>query len=168
LNAPARVRIGYIRRAVGLRGEVEVEPLTDDKGRFQPGLSVRAGAAVRQVEAVRSGANNLVLKFSGVDDRDVAEKLRGKYLEIETTEIQPLPEGSYYHWQLLGLEVFDIAGRRLGEVTDILDYPANDIYVVGQGDTQLLVPAVLEVVRSIDLAAGRIVVDLPEEEEVVP
>jgi len=167
LKAPDRVRIGYVRRAVGLRGEVEVEPLTDDTGRFHPGLSLRAGAGVRQVEAVRNGAGTLVLKFTGVDNRDLADDLRGKYLEIETAEVQPLPEGSYYHWQLLGLEVFDVAGARVGEITDILDNPANDIYVISADDRQVLVPAVSEVVRSIDLAAGRIVVDLPEE-EVVP
>jgi len=167
LNAPEHVRIGYVRRAVGLSGEVEVEPLTDDTGRFKPGLSVRAGAAVRQVEAVRNGAGTLVLKLIGVDDRDLADDLRGKYLEIETAEVQPLPEGSYYHWQLLGLEVFDIAGTRLGEITDIIDNPANDIYLLSAEDRQVLVPAVSEVVRSIDLAAGRMVVDLPKE-EVVP
>lgn len=167
MNAPEHVRIGYVRRAVGLNGEVEVEPLTDDTGRFKPGLSVRAGAAVRQVEAVRNGAGTLVLKLIGVDDRDLADDLRGKYLEIETAEVQPLPEGSYYHWQLLGLEVFDIAGTRLGEITDIIDNPANDIYLLSAEDRQVLVPAVSEVVRSIDLAAGRMVVDLPEE-EVVP
>jgi 16S rRNA processing protein RimM len=98
----------------------------------------------------------------------MAEELRGKYLEIETTEIQPLPEGSYYHWQLLGLEVFDVGGAKLGEVTDILDNPANDIYVVANGEAQVLVPAVSEVVRSINLEAGRMVVDLPEEEVVAP
>jgi 16S rRNA processing protein RimM len=167
LKAPEHVRIGYVRRAVGLNGEVEVEPLTDDTGRFKPGLSVRAGAAVRQVEAVRNGAGTLVLKLIGVEDRDLADDLRGKYLEIETAEVQPLPEGSYYHWQLLGLEVFDIAGTRLGEITDIIDNPANDIYLLSAEDRQVLVPAVSEVVRSIDLAAGRMVVDLPEE-EVVP
>lgn len=167
MNAPEHVRIGYVRRAVGLSGEVEVEPLTDDTGRFKPGLSVRAGAAVRQVEAVRNGAGTLVLKLIGVDDRDLADDLRGKYLEIETAEVQPLPEGSYYHWQLLGLEVFDIAGTRLGEITDIIDNPANDIYLLSAEDRQVLVPAVSEVVRSIDLAAGRMVVDLPDE-EVVP
>lgn len=167
MKAPEHVRIGYVRRAVGLSGEVEVEPLTDDTGRFKPGLSVRAGAAVRQVEAVRNGAGTLVLKLIGVEDRDLADDLRGKYLEIETAEVQPLPEGSYYHWQLLGLEVFDIAGTRLGEITDIIDNPANDIYLLSAEDRQVLVPAVSEVVRSIDLAAGRMVVDLPEE-EVVP
>lgn len=167
MNAPEHVRIGYVRRAVGLGGEVEVEPLTDDAGRFKPGLSVRAGAAVRQVEAVRNGAGTLVLKLVGVDDRDLADDLRGEYLEIETAEVQPLPEGSYYHWQLLGLEVFDIAGTRLGEITDIIDNPANDIYLLSAEDRQVLVPAVSEVVRSIDLAAGRMVVDLSEE-EVVP
>jgi 16S rRNA processing protein RimM len=151
---------------VGLRGEVEVEPLTDDAGRFHPGLSVRAGASMRQVEGVRNGAGKLVLKFIGVDNRGLADDLRGEYIEIETNEVQPLPEGSYYHWQLLGLEVFDIAGQRIGAITDILDNPANDIYLVSSGDREVLVPAVSEVVRSIDLGAGRMVVDLPEEEEV--
>jgi 16S rRNA processing protein RimM len=163
LKAPRQVKIGYIRRAVGLSGEVEVELLTDDKRRFRPGLSVRAGASVRQVEAVRQGSGTVVLKFTGVNSRDLADDLRGKYLEIKAAEVAALPEGSYYHWQLLGLEVFDLAGVRLGEVTDILDNPGNDIYVVGQADGQMLVPAVAEVVRSIDLAAGRMVVDLPEE-----
>jgi 16S rRNA processing protein RimM len=169
LKAPRQVKIGYIRRAVGLRGEVEVELLTDDKQRFRPGLSVHAGTSVRRVEAVRQGAGTVVLKFTDVNNRDVADDLRGQYLEIKAAEVVPLPEGSYYHWELLGLEVFDLAGARLGEVTDILDNPANDIYVVGQaGGGQMLVPAVAEVVRSIDLEAGRMVVDLPDEEVLVP
>jgi 16S rRNA processing protein RimM len=168
LKLPANVRIGYVRRAVGLGGEVEVEPLTDDRGRFRPGLSVHAGASVRQVETVRQGAGTVVLKFAGVNDRDLADGLRGKYLEIDTAAVQPLPEGSYYHWQLLGLEVFDLAGAPLGEVTDILDKPANDVYVVGRGDRELLVPAVSEVVVSIDLEAGRMVVDIAEEVVVDP
>ena len=168
MKPPRQVKIGYIRRAVGLRGEVEVEPLTDDTRRFRPGLSMRAGASMRQVEAVRHGSGTVVLKFTGVDSRDLADDLRGKYLEIGAAEVPPLPEGSYYHWQLLGLEVVDPAGVRLGEVTDILDNSANDVYVVGQGDSQMLVPAVAEVVRSVDLAAGRMVVDLPDEEVVAP
>jgi 16S rRNA processing protein RimM len=163
LEPPERVRIGYIRRAVGLAGEVEVEPLTDDPGRFRSGLSVQAGSTRRQVEAVRGGAKTLVLKLAGVDDRGSAEGLRGQYLEIETSEAKPLPEGSYYHWQLVGLDVVDVGGRSLGRLADVLEYPANDVYVVSNGGAEILVPAIAEVIRRIDLGAGRMVVDLPEE-----
>ncbi len=166
MKPPEHVRIGYVRRAVGLRGEVEVEPLTDNSGRIQAGLSVHTGRAVRKVEAVHSSANLLILKFVGVDNRDDADTLRGKYLEVETIEVEPLPEGSYYHWQLLGLEVFDTAGALMGSVSDIIDNPANDIYVVSGDNGQVLIPAVTEVVLKVDLEAGRILVDLPEEEVV--
>lgn len=163
MKAPERVRIGYIRRAVGLRGEVEVEPLTNDPARFSMGLSVHAGSTVRQVETVRGGAPTLVIKLAGVDDRTIAEGLRGKYLEVETSEAQPLPDGSYYHWQLVGLEVVDVDGGSVGRVADVLQYPANDVYVVTQGGAEILVPALAQVVREIDLSAGRMVVDLPDE-----
>src|ERR1700730_13054304 len=93
LRAPERVRIGYVRRAVGLRGEVEVEPLTDDPGRFRSGLSVHTGAAVRQVEAVRRGAATLVLRFNGINNRTLAEGLRGNYLEVESSQARALPDG---------------------------------------------------------------------------
>jgi 16S rRNA processing protein RimM len=166
VKPPELIRIGYVRRAVGLAGEVEVEPLTDDPARFRSGLSVRAGSIVRRVEKVRGGASTVVLKFVGVDDRNLADRLRGQYLEVEASKAKSLPEGSYYHWQLVGLTVFDPAGRRLGELTDVLNYPANDIYVVSDGSEEVLVPALSEVVSSIDLKAGRMVVDLPEEEVV--
>jgi 16S rRNA processing protein RimM len=166
LKPPELIRIGFVRRAVGLRGEVEVEPLTDDPARFHSGLSVRAGAVMRRVEQVRGGRSTVVLKFAGVDDRTLAERLRGEYLEIEASQAHLLPEGSYYHWQLVGLGVFDPEGHRLGEISDVLTYPANDIYVVSDGTDELLVPALAQVVRSVDLEAGRMVVDLPEEEVV--
>jgi 16S rRNA processing protein RimM len=166
LKPPKLIRIGYIRRAVGLAGEVEVEPLTDDPARFHSGLSVRAGIAVRRVEKVRGGKSTVVLKFAGVDDRNLAEQLRGEYLEVDASQAQALPEGSYYHWQLVGLGVFDPDGHRLGELTDVLAYPANDIYVVSDGSDELLVPALAQVVVSVDLEAERMVVVLPAEEVV--
>jgi 16S rRNA processing protein RimM len=143
-----------------------VEPLTDNPGRFRAGLSVHAGSAVREVEAVRGGGATLVLKLAGVDDRTLAEGLRGNYLEVESSEAQALPDGSYYHWQLIGLEVVDVGGRGLGRLTDVLDYPANDVYVVTGGVDEILVPALAEVIRTIDLEGGRMVVDLPAEEVV--
>ena len=167
MKAPVSIRAGFVRRAVGLAGEVEVEPLGDSPGRFAPGSVLRAGTMRVEVErSHEAGGMLLRLKLAGVDDRDAAEKLRGRYLEIGPGELPDLPEGAFYEWQLVGLQVYDVAGRKVGHLEEILEYPANDVYVVvGQGG-QTLVPAIREVVRKVDLQAGRMDIDMPVEEEV--
>lgn len=159
------VRVGIVRRAVGLRGEVEIEPLTDDPDRFVPGLEVRVGDRPRRVVSARAGRKGVALTFAGVDGRDAAEALLGAYLEIDAADARPLPEGHYYHWQLVGLEVTTTNGARLGTLEDVLEYPANDVYMVRDGDRETLVPAVKTMVREINLDDRRMVVDLPADEE---
>ncbi|MGI8610051.1 MAG: ribosome maturation factor RimM [Candidatus Dormibacteria bacterium] len=166
-RAPATIRAGFVRRAVGLGGEVEVEPLGDNPERFAPGSVLRAGN--RRVEIERAhgtGGVLLRLKMVGVDDRDAAEKLHGSYLEIDAGELPPLPEGAFYEWQLVGLQVYDTSGRKLGRLEEVLGYPANDVYVVAGQAGERLVPAIREVVRRVDLEAGRMEIDMPPEEEV--
>ena len=151
---------------MGLRGEVEVEPLTVNQDRFQAGLELRAGDRRVTIEGARQSARGLALKLAGIDDRSAAEELRGEYLEVAAAAVASLPEGSYYHWQLVGLEVVSLDGSRLGKIVDVQEYPANDVYVVRAGDTEILVPAVRDVVREVDLEGGRMVVDLPPEDVV--
>ena len=165
-SAPDRIRVGFVRRAVGLRGEVSVEPLTDDPARLRDGLEVHAGRSVRTIEHVRRTPRDVAVKFAGVDDRDGAELLRGTYLEVDAAAVAPLPEDRYYHWQIVGLEVVRPSGESVGTVVDVQEYPANDVWVVDRGDGELLVPALKDVVLEVDLAGGRVVVDLPPEEEV--
>jgi 16S rRNA processing protein RimM len=167
LKPPASVRVGFVRRAVGLGGEVEVEPLGDNPRRFQPGSVMRAGGGEVRVERAQpSGAHGLRLKLAGIDGRDAADRLRGKYLEVAATELAELPGGEYYEWQLQGLHVVDPGGHALGRLEEVLEYPANDVYRVRGPGGELLIPAIREVVREIDLGAGRMVVDVPAEEEV--
>jgi 16S rRNA processing protein RimM len=163
--APELIRIGFVRRPVGLGGELLLEPLTDRPERFTPGLGVHAAGAWRTVESASVEPQGVRVKLSGIDSPDAAGELRGGYLEIAPEDAPPLEPGSWYHWQLVGLAAFDVAGRRLGEVVEVLEYPANDVYVIRDGGAERLVPAVREVVREVDLAAGRMVVDLPEETE---
>jgi 16S rRNA processing protein RimM len=151
---------------VGLRGEVEVEPLTDSPGRFHAGLSLRAGDTGVEVESVRRGTKGVILKLAGVADRDRADALRGRYLEVDAAEVPALPEGSYYHWQLVGLQVQRVDGTAIGELVDVVDYPANDVYVVRGDAGETLVPALASVVVAIDLDAGTMTVDMPDEVEV--
>jgi 16S rRNA processing protein RimM len=167
LKPPASIRVGFVRRAVGLGGEVEVEPLGGNPQRFEPGSVLRAaGGEVRVERAHPAGGRVLRLKLAGIDGRDAADRLRGKYLEVAATDLAELPQGEYYEWQLLGLQVVDPGGHRLGRLEEVLEYPANDVYRVEGRGGELLVPAIREVVREVDLKAGRMVVDLPAEEEV--
>jgi 16S rRNA processing protein RimM len=160
------VRIGFVRRPHGLSGALEVEPLSDDSERFVSGLLLQArGAAYTVASARRLGSAQMVM-LEGVDTIAQAEELRGAYLEVPAEAARPLPEGSFYHWQLIGLRVLDPGGHELGILRDVLTYPANDVYVVGQGDSEILVPALASVVVEVDLDRGRLIVEMPEEVEV--
>lgn len=167
MKAPASIRAGFVRRAVGLAGEVEVEPLGDNPERFAPGSVLRAGNQRVEIERAHPAAGILLrVKIAGVDDRDGAEKLRGRYLEIDAGELPALPDGAYYEWQLIGLQVYGADGRKLGRLDEVLEYPANDVYVVAGDGRETMVPAIRDVVRKVDLEAGRMDIELPPEEEV--
>ena len=102
-----------------------------------------------------------MLQLEGIDDRAAAERLAGRYLEAEAT---PLPEGSYYWHQLIGLAVADDAGMEIGTVVEVFRAGENEVYRIEGPSGELLVPALRDVVRSIDLAAGRMVVHYEAEE----
>ena len=115
---------------------------------------------VRRSRELKGG---LLLKLDSVDDRTSAERLRGKSLSVPANEVPPLPEGTYYHYQLIDLDVYTREGERLGAVREILATGANDVYVVGRPEAKdLLIPALKGVVVCVDLAAGRMIVRLPE------
>ena len=81
---------------------------------------------------------------------------------VPASQIPPLPEGQYYQFQIIGLKVWE-EGHLLGEIIDVLDYTANDIYVLRRTDgTETLIPALKQIVRRIDLEAGIMEVSLPE------
>lgn len=135
-----------------MHGAVKVQPLTDHADRFAPGSELRLGGAARRVEWSRWRPDHVVVKFAGLDDRGRAESVRGAYLEAE--ERLPPPIGAWYHEQLIGLMVETPSGRVVGRITDILEKPANDVWVAGE----LLVPATKDAVLAVDLEAGRVVV----------
>lgn len=157
-----RLVIGEIVAAHGVRGEVRVRPLTDFPDRFaalRPVWLSPPGGPARQValESARPLPRGLwLLRLQGVERREQAEALRGAALEVEDAEAVPLPDGSYYVHQIIGLPVFTADGRPVGEVKHVLRTGANDVYVVSNGRRQHLIPAVAEFV-TIALAEGRVV-----------
>lgn len=156
--------IGRIIRAHGLRGEVSAVVLTDFPERFETTEWVYLGdefeATPYRLESYRWHKQNVLLTLTGVTDRTQAEGLRGQYVQVPIEEAVPLPEGAYYHYQLVGLQVKDTAGEALGTIKDIMETGANDVYVVDNGGQELLLPAIPDVIKSIDIANGVMIVQV--------
>ena len=162
------VAIGRVVKPQGRKGEVLVEPLSDRPDRF-PALRAAyvpgpgGGSREVRVESCWPHKGRFVLKLEGVGSIDEAEAYRGLELRIGEEDLAALPPGSYYHHQLKGLRVVDPAGRGLGVATDLMETGgASPVLVVRGPAGELLVPLAEDFVRSVDLAAGRIVVALPE------
>ena len=162
---PRRILIGRIVKPHGTRGEVVLEVLSEVEERFAPGARVEAGdpdgeRTLLTIRKTRPDRGRLLAFFDEIGDRTAAERFHGALLSIDASEAAPLPEGSYYAWQLEGLAVFDEDGRRLGTLARVLDRAGSDLWVVDANGKDVMVPAVEEFVRSVDLEAGRIVLHL--------
>lgn len=164
MRKPRRVRVGRVTRPHGLRGEVRVVA----EGAF-PELVMQLrtvwlvtpwGEEERRVASVRRAGSAFLAKLEGVDDRAQAERLRGAEVCVAEEDVPPLPEGTYYVSDLLGVEVVTEAGEFLGLLQDVLRGPTQDVYVVRGPRGEVLLPAVREVVREVRLEDRRITVRL--------
>ena len=152
------IRVGQVTGAYGTDGAVKVLPLTEFEDRFDPGASLVLEGCPRQVEWSRGGHPGLVLKLQGIDNRTLAELFRGRYLEVPDEEERALEEGRFYHRQVVGLDVFTAAGAKAGVIAEVLERPANDVWVSREGAVERLIPATKDAIVSVDLAARRVVV----------
>jgi 16S rRNA processing protein RimM len=164
-DLPETVTVGRVLRPHGVRGEVVVEVLSDVPGRFERGSSMlgarEGGRAVRlTVAASRDHKSGAVVRFEGHEDRDRAEELRGLWLEVPRAEVPPAPEGTYYHYELLGCRAFS-GGEDLGEVVEVREDGGGLLLIVKDGERQVPVPFVREFLREVDVAGARIELDLP-------
>ena len=116
-----------------------------------------------KLEAYRLHKGSVLLKFEGIDDRDAAQNLSNAYVQIPEAEVFPLPEGQYYHFQLLGIKAYSPAGNFLGYISEILPQSHHDIWVLKTDTKETLVPALKQFVRNVDIKAGTVTVELPPE-----
>jgi len=154
------VAVGRITSAHGVKGEVSVLVLTEIEGRFASGSSLRLedGRSLT-VDAVRPNRGRLLVAFEGVPDRTAAEALAGQYLFVPASDVPPAPKGAFWPHQLVGCEVVTEGGRALGELREVVPGQANDLWIAaGPEDKETLIPALAEVVLSVDLEARRVVV----------
>jgi len=160
--------VGRIGRPHGVRGEVTVEVRTDDPdARFSPGSSLRTDPETRgplTVAGVRPRSGGLVVAFAGVESREAAEALRNTMLVVDSGTLPPIEDADqWYDHQLVGLAAADPTGATLGTVADIVHAPGSDLLVVTDPDGgEHLVPFIREIVPTVDVAGGRVVVDPPE------
>jgi 16S rRNA processing protein RimM len=158
------LRIGRVLKAHGVKGAVRVELLSDFPDRFAPGQEVVVAGRRLTVARSQGEGGSLLVTFEGIDDRDAAAQLAGAYCTVPLAEARALPADRYYHFQLVGLTVVDAHhARELGQVAEVLTYPANDVLRVTGPNREILIPMIRSVVRSIAPAKGTITVDLPEE-----
>lgn len=161
---PRLLVIGEVLRPQGLRGEVRVRVLTDFPERLRVLKRVYLGQTLKPaiVESVRFHQGCALLKFAGYDDRTAADSLRHAWVQIPVEEAMPLEEDEYYFYQIVGLAAWTAQGEYLGRVQEVLATGANDVYIIRGPKGEILLPAIEEVVREVDLEAGRLTVVLPE------
>jgi 16S rRNA processing protein RimM len=149
--------------AKGLAGALRIEALTDHPERLTAGESiwVEDEAAARTILEAGWGGRVPVLRLEGISDRAAAEQLAGRYLEAPAS---PLPPDTYYWHQLIGLAAVDETGTELGKVVEVFRAGEAEVYRIEGPSGELLVPALRDVVRSIDHASGRMVVRYHAEE----
>ena len=163
-----RLAVGRIVGAHGIRGEVKLEIMTDDPDQLPELRRVYFDddPTPRRLAGARFHGRQALLTFPEITDRDAADALRGTIIRIAGTQAKPPAEGEFYHYQLIGLSVYDESGELLGKLAEIVPAGEVDVYVVRdrRGKEQLF-PALKEVVLEIDPAADRVVVRPQEWED---
>jgi 16S rRNA processing protein RimM len=163
----ALIAVAKMKRPVGLKGEIALEPMTDYRERLLQLANVWIGqdeetARSRRVDRVRMTSSTVILKLGDVGSRTQAEEYRGQYVFVDE-EDSPRPEpGSYYVHEVVGLDVVREDGTFIGRIRDVQKFPAQDIWIAVQGDREVMIPAVKEIIRSVELDTRRVIVRLPE------
>lgn len=154
-------RVGVVAKPHGIHGEVCVFPTTDDPERFRELREVtldtpREGRLTLTIESVKRVKKFVVLKFKGYDTPESVERYRSCPLYVPREMAVPLEEGEYYVADVIGLRVLNEEnGETLGEITDVIETGANDVYEMKSADgKQIMIPAIKECIRRIDIEQG--------------
>ena len=174
MTAPDLAIVGRVRRAHGIRGELVIEPLTNEPDAvFAPGRRLFAGTVhgdpapdqrtliIEESRPFKGGG--WIVAFAALVDRNEAERWRERYLLVPRNELEPIRDDEVYLHDLLGLEVVrEGTNERVGEVIDVYELPQGVMLDVRRAQGSVLIPFRREVVQRVDLDARRLVIDPPE------
>jgi len=158
------IEIGKIIKPHGIRGEVKVIPFTDRPEQFIEISSLYVEREEEEgewiaVERARIQNRFVLLLLEGIKSIEDAEQLRGSLLKVYESSFSPLPKGSHYIFEIVGLKVKTTGGELIGSVVDVMKMPASDVYVVDTGEKEVLIPAIKYFVKKIDTGAGEITIE---------
>ncbi len=161
------ITIGKVLKPHGVKGEIKVEPLTDHPDRFRKLkrvflVSSRKEQKECRIKAVRYLDRDPLLLLEGYDAPETVKGFNGWLVQVPEEEAIPLPEGHYYWFELIGMDVWSEAGERLGKIIDIFQTGSNDVYVMKAGKREIYLPAIKEVVKQVDRKAKRMVIHVLE------
>lgn len=161
------LKVGVITTTHGVRGEVKVFPTTDDSNRFKKLKEVLVDTGREkipmEIEGVKFFKQMVILKFRGLDTLDDAAKYRRAELYVTRENAVRLDKDEYFIADLIGVEVYDESDRRIGDLEDVMQTGANDVYVIRMTDgRELLLPAVRQCILEVDVRQGRMKVHVLE------
>lgn len=161
------VCVGRLLSPHGVQGDVKVHPLSDFPERFRPGAHLWLDGVPVRIERSRWQGRVVVLKLEGIDNREAVEARRDHGLFVpEPAKLRE--ENVFYIHDIIGLTVSDQSGEELGRVSDVFATGSNDVYVVDGPMGQLLLPALDDVILSVDIEGGRMTVEVPPGLDFVP
>lgn len=148
--------IGFLRRPHGVKGEVIMDLHTDFPDRIKAGRKVYVGDKheAATLGSVRPHGNGILVRIRGIDTPEAAGRFRNQWVYVKATEVPQLPEGQHYKYELIGLQVVEDTGNALGELIEILETGANDVYIVkNEAGKEVLIPAIPSVILETDMEA---------------
>lgn len=165
-EAPEYIVVGRFGRPRGVSGEIYVNLLTDNPDRLQDGntfwMESEGGWKKIKIISVKPLSGRPAVKVEGIENPEDAAKLTNSFLYIKEAELPRLPEGKFYHFDLVGCRVVDEKNKAYGSVTGVEEYPANDVLVIeSENGGRYLFPIVREYIKEIDTDGKKIVVDPP-------
>lgn len=159
------LEVGQIVNSYGIKGFFKVVPFTDDITRFDDLETIyiekNKKLEKKTIEEVKYHKNLVLLKIKGIDDINDTEQYKNCMLKIERKDAVKLPENTYFITDLMGIEVYTEENKLLGNIVDIFPTGSNDVYVVkDELGKQVLLPAIGEVIKSVDISAKKMIVKL--------
>lgn len=155
---PVYLAVGTLRHSHGIHGDILLNLMTDFPERLKPGTSLFVGEKKQMLKITRRRPHNdgIILGFDGISNAEQTAKYRAQTVYVKAEDRPALPEGEYYHHQIIGLTVLDESGVSLGVIAEIIETGANDVYVVQNADhppREILIPAIKQVLLEVNLEA---------------
>lgn len=159
------IEIGQIVNSYGIKGFVKVVPYTDNPERFQEFKTIfvnyRNELLEFEIDEVKINKSVVLLKFKGMNDINQIEIYKNCYLKIKKEDLKELPDDTYFIFDLIGMEVFTDKGDFLGNISDVIQTGSNDVYIVkGKDGKEILLPAIADVVKNVDIENKKMTVEL--------